>query len=113
MGDAKTMDFLEWVRNRGVGRSFEDGVRAVDPKVWKYVADGQYIWKDGTPKERQFDFREFFPINNGGEPPYFRQRAQVDRREGYLFALYKQKGGRGEFEPFPLPTPEQLGDDEE
>jgi hypothetical protein len=72
------------------------------------TGEDRWVWKPGKPKEQTFDFAPFFPFDNGGEPPYFRQRVKVDRHEAGIFFEYREDGGTGDFEPWPLPTPERL-----
>jgi hypothetical protein len=107
---AKDKSFLEFAR--GFNNPLEANFDSRDPAQWKHVSEGTYVFRQGKPAEATYDFSDAFPIDNGGEPPYRRERARVDRLEGYLFALYKHRGGTGDFEPFPLPTPEQLQENE-
>jgi hypothetical protein len=65
-----------------------------NPARWKHVSENTYVWREGQPSEKTYDFSEFFPVGD---------RARVDRLEGFLFALYQARGGTGEFTPFPEP----------
>lgn len=103
---AKTHGFLEYLQKFGVKALNDEDI--YDIKVLRQMSDALWVWKAGTSKEQTFDFRAYFPIDNGGEPPYFRQRSEVDRHEAGVWFEYVEDGGKGEFEPIPPPTPERL-----
>jgi len=79
-----------------------------DTSLLREVGENKYVWKAGKPKEQTFDFSPYFPIDNGGTPPYFRQRHEVDRTEAGLWFKYVERGGEGEFKPVPPPSVKRL-----
>lgn len=103
---AKEHGFLEYLHKFGFRALNDEDI--YDIKVLRNVGPGLYVWKAGTPKEQKFDFSPYFPIDNGGVSPYFRQRHQVDRHEAGMWFEYVEDGGKGGFEPIPPPSPERL-----
>ena len=95
--------FHEFVRHRGNDVFFNlgTGINARNPKRWKPNDhdDNVYTWRAGQPGEQEYDFNAFFPTPGG--------RVRVDRKEGYLFALYQHRGGTGEFVPYPDPEDDE------
>jgi len=105
---AKKASFLEYLQKFGVKALNEENI--YDTNILRSIgAPGDtWIWKSGRDKEQTFDFGAFFPVDNGGTPPYFRQRHRVDRHEAGMWFEYKEDGGKGGFEPIPPTDPERL-----
>jgi len=97
---AKANTFLAFLTKYGPGNA-----NIYDTKVLRKIGQDVYVWKGGAD---EFDFSLYFPIDNGGTPPYFRQRHQVSREEAAAWFQYRALGGLGDFEPWPLPTPKKL-----
>jgi hypothetical protein len=117
--------FLAWARRHGP--YIPDEWDFSDTRKLRHVGDpglpgdassdeeDLWIWREGKKREDRFNFAPFFPFDNGGSSPYFRQRSQVDRFEAGQFFRYRQRFGAdaGPFEPFPLPSPEDLAEQDE
>ena len=104
---AENQGFLEWSRSHP-GALDEESIDTIVGLRNPGAPGDTWVWKQGRKREQTFDFATFFPIDNGGEPPYFRQRPKVARSEAADYFEYRENGGTGDFEPFPLPTPERL-----
>lgn len=89
--------FHEFVRGGDIFRSIQANASSRNPARWKHVSENLYVWRDGKPGEKTYDFSPWFPGEFG---------PAVDRLEGYMFALYEHRGGTGEFVPFPDPADE-------
>ena len=99
--------FLEWVRSH-TGALDEESFETVATLREQGAPGNTWIWKEGKRREQSKDFAPYFPFDNGGTTPYFRQRSKADRHEVASFFEYVENGGTGEFEPYPLPSPERL-----
>lgn len=102
MGAAERMTFHEWIAHRNdVFFNLTTGWNSRNPERWRADDhDGNvYTWRPDQPGEQVYDFNPYFPADNG--------RPTVDRKEGYLFALYEHRGGTGGFVPFGDPEDDE------
>jgi hypothetical protein len=105
---AQSSSFLEFAEKFGNRALQEEDLYDTQDTLTDRPGGGVWLWKEGSELEQRYDVSPHYPIDNGGEPPYRRQSVGPSRQHIGLWFEYRENGGKGDFEPAPLPSPKRL-----